>query len=111
MILTLFAWIERGENMDKSFWVYLLASQKNGTLYCGQTDNLARRVYQHRSGWGSAFTKRYGVTRLVWCEPHKTREAAKQREYRIKQWKRAWKIRLIEKANPDWDDLSLRINQ
>ncbi|MHA7899052.1 MAG: GIY-YIG nuclease family protein [Henriciella sp.] len=97
--------------MDKHFWVYLLASQKNGTLYCGHTDDLARRAFEHREGRGSAFTRKYNVYRLVWCEPHESREAAKTREYQIKAWKRAWKIRLIEADNPNWDDLYARINQ
>ena len=97
--------------MTRDFWVYLLASQKRGTLYCGHTDDLVARVFAHREGRGSAFTKKYRVHRLVWCEPHDTREAAKVREYQIKKWKRVWKIRLIERENPDWDDLYLRLNQ
>lgn len=97
--------------MQRQFWTYLLASQKNGTLYCGHTDDLARRVFEHREGNGSVFTRKYKATRLVWCEPHETREAAKRREYQIKAWKRAWKIRLIEEQNPDWDDIFLRLNQ
>lgn len=97
--------------MHQQFWVYLLASQKNGTLYCGHTDDLAHRVFDHRAGRGSKFTRKYRVGRLVWCEPHETRATAKQREYQIKKWKRAWKIRLIEANNPDWDDLFLRLNQ
>lgn len=101
----------RREGLERSFWVYLLASQKNGTLYCGHTDDLVRRVFEHRDGRGSAFTRKYRVTRLVWCEPHQTREAAKTREYQIKAWKRAWKIEMIEKENPHWDDLYLKLNQ
>ncbi|MEM9571668.1 MAG: GIY-YIG nuclease family protein [Pseudomonadota bacterium] len=97
--------------MDRVFWTYLLASQKNGTLYCGHTDDLVRRVFEHREGRGSAFTKKYRVHRLVWCERHETREAGKVREYQIKAWQRAWKIELIESENPHWDDLYLRINQ
>lgn len=97
--------------MGESFWVYLLASQKNGTLYCGHTDDLSRRVFDHREGRGAAFTKKYRVTRLVWREAHETREAAKMREYQIKKWNRAWKIKLIEETNPNWDDLFLKINQ
>ena len=95
----------------RAFWVYLLASQKNGTLYCGHTDDLVRRVFDHREGRGSTFTRKYSVKRLVWYEPHQTREAAKLREYRIKVWKRAWKVRLIEEHNSNWDDLYLRINR
>ncbi|MBR9835734.1 MAG: GIY-YIG nuclease family protein [Alphaproteobacteria bacterium] len=97
--------------MGRSFWVYLLASQKNGTLYCGHTDDLARRIFAHREGQGAAFTRKYGVTRLVWMEPHDTRDAAKTREYQIKKWKRVWKVRLIEEDNPDWDDLYLKLNR
>ena len=97
--------------MARAFWVYLLASQKNGTLYCGHTDDLTRRVFEHREGRGSTFTRKYNVKRLVWYEPHETREAAKMREYRIKAWKRAWKVRLIEEHNPNWDDLYMRLNQ
>jgi len=97
--------------VGRKFWVYLLASQKNGTLYCGHTDDLARRVSDHREGRGSAFTRKYRVHRLVWCELHETRDAAKTREYQIKKWTRIWKIRLIEEGNPSWDDLYLRLNQ
>lgn len=92
-----------------AFYVYILSSQKNGTLYTGHTDNLEQRIFDHREGCGSAFTRRYKVTRLVWIEEHDTRESAKWREYRIKSWKRAWKIRLIEEANANWDDLFLRL--
>ena len=94
-----------------AFYVYLLASQKNGTLYCGHTDDIARRAWQHREGQGAAFTRRNRVTRLVWYEVHDTRDGAKTREYQIKKWKRAWKIRLIEGVNPDWKDLFSTLNQ
>ena len=100
-----------GDRVQRCFWVYLLASYKNGTLYCGHTDDLARRIFAHREGRGSLFTRKYRVTKLVWCEAQETREAAKHREYQIKKWKRAWKIRLIEDMNPAWDDLFLRLNQ
>ena len=93
-----------------AFYVYLLASYKNGTLYCGHTDDLPTRIWNHKEGRGAAFTKKYKVTRLVWFEAQDTREAAKQREYQIKSWNRAWKIELIEKTNPDWDDLYYRLN-
>lgn len=93
-----------------AFYVYILASQKNGTLYTGHTDNLPFRIANHRAGRGAAFTRKYKVHRLVWFEAHDTRESAKWREYRIKSWNRAWKIRLIEEANPLWDDLFLRLN-
>ena len=84
-----------------AFFVYLLASQKNGTLYCGHTDDITSRVHAHKEGRGAAFTRRYHVNRLVWYEMHDTRDAAKAREYQIKKWNRAWKIRLIEEENPD----------
>ena len=96
--------------MNQVFWVYLMTNRKNGTLYCGHTNDLAKRAHQHRTGRGSAFTRKYRLTRLVWCEPHETREGAKQREYRIKSWNRAWKIKLIEETNPNWDDLYLTLN-
>ena len=85
--------------------VYLLASGRNGTLYAGVTSDLLRRVYQHREG-AMGFTARYGVKRLVWFEPHGTMEQALLREKRIKKWNRAWKLALIETANPDWRDLA-----
>ncbi len=93
-----------------AFYVYLLASQKNGTLYCGHTDDIASRVHAHKEGRGAAFTHRYHVNRLVWYELHDTRDAAKTREYQIKKWNRAWKVRLIEEENPDWIDLYLQLN-
>ena len=88
-----------------SFWVYILASKRNGTLYTGHTENLPERIHQHRNDAKPGFASKYGVTRLVWIEPHPTREAAKDRERRIKAWKREWKLKLIEDGNPDWDDL------
>jgi putative endonuclease len=88
-----------------SFWVYMLASSRNGTLYVGMTDDLIRRVWQHRSGIVPGFTRKYDVKQLVWYEEHQTREAAFQRERRIKKWNRAWKLKLIEQANPAWRDL------
>ncbi len=89
-----------------SFYVYVLASRRNGTLYVGQTDDLIRRVWQHRTGALPGFTERYGVTHLVWFEQHETREAAFARERRLKKWNRAWKLHLIEQANPHWRDLA-----
>ena len=88
-----------------SFWVYILASRRNGTLYVGMTDDLARRIWLHRTGAIAGFTKRYGVTMLVWYEQHETRESAFARERQIKKWNRAWKLQVIEKANPTWRDL------
>jgi putative endonuclease len=88
-----------------SFWVYMLASSRNGTLYAGMTDDLVRRIWQHRSGAVPGFTQKYDVKQLVWYEEHQTREAAFQRERQIKKWNRGWKLELIEEANPDWRDL------
>ena len=87
------------------FFVYILASKKNGTLYTGSTDNLKARVWQHKDKTVKGFTSKYGVDRLVWFETHDSRAAALTRERQIKEWKRAWKLELIEKANPDWSDL------
>ena len=86
-------------------WVYIMASQKHGTLYVGVTNSLARRVSEHREGRGSAFARRYGVTRLVYAEAFDRADEAIEQETRIKGWRRAWKIALIEKGNPDWTDL------
>jgi putative endonuclease len=88
-----------------SFWTYILASQRNGTLYAGSTDDLARRIHEHRTKAFDGFTAEYGVARLVWCEQHETREAAFTRERRIKKWNRPWKLALIERFNPAWRDL------
>lgn len=88
-----------------SFYVYILASKRNGTLYVGMTDNLVARIWQHRQGVVPGFTKRYGVRTLVWCEQHETRESALLRERQIKKWNRKWKLETIETANPAWRDL------
>jgi putative endonuclease len=85
--------------------VYILASQRNGTLYGGVTADLARRVWQHRSNAGSGFVQDYRVYRLVFVEFHETMADAILREKRIKKWRRAWKLELIERLNPQWRDL------
>ena len=85
--------------------VYILASRKHGTLYIGVTNNIARRVWEHRQGRGSQFVKKYRVTRLVYVETHAEIARAIQREKTMKEWPRAWKIRLIERATPEWQDL------
>jgi len=85
--------------------VYILASARNGTLYVGVTSDLPQRIWQHRSEAAAGFTKRYGIHRLVHAEFHTTMAGAILREKRIKKWNRAWKIRLIQEANPDWRDL------
>ena len=85
--------------------VYILANNPNGTLYIGVTSNLVQRVWQHKNDLVEGFTKRYGVHRLVWYEAHENMESAITREKMLKRWKRAWKIRLIQEANPRWSDL------
>jgi putative endonuclease len=85
--------------------VYILASKRNGTLYVGVTNNLAARIFAHREGRGSAFTKRYNVKMLVWYESYELVTDAIQRETSIKRWPRQFKLNLIEKDNPDWNDL------
>ncbi|MCO6442366.1 MAG: GIY-YIG nuclease family protein [Nitrococcus mobilis] len=85
--------------------VYLLASRRNGTLYTGVTADLVQRTWEHRNHMVAGFTKKYGVDRLVWYEVHETMDSAIRREKAIKEWKRAWKIRLIEQTNSEWADL------
>ena len=85
--------------------VYIIASQRNGTLYVGVTSNLAQRVWQHKQGLVEGFTKRYCIKMLVWYELHETMYAAIEREKMIKKWRRDWKIALIEMDNPQWYDL------
>ena len=89
----------------KCFFVYILCSRRNGTLYTGITSDLIKRVYEHKNNLADGFSKKYGVHRLVWFEQHHESEAAIQREKQIKKWERAWKIRLIEEHNPEWKDL------
>ncbi|MGL4541906.1 MAG: GIY-YIG nuclease family protein [Polymorphobacter sp.] len=93
--------------MEKGGCVYLLASRKQGTLYIGVTSDLLRRVQQHRASVFAGFTAEYGVKRLVWYEQHAAIEAAIAREKAIKKWNRSWKIALLERENPDWDDLAV----
>jgi putative endonuclease len=90
---------------DHNYFVYLLASKRNGTLYCGVTGNLAGRIQTHREDLIEGFTRRHGVHVLVWYHWTDQIEGAIQREKQIKKWNRAWKIRLIEEINPAWDDL------
>ena len=89
-----------------AYHVYILASCHYGTLYIGVTNDLAKRMSEHRSGLGSKFVKRYGVTRLVHVESYDVATDAIQREKQLKKWKRDWKIALIERENLDWRDLS-----
>jgi putative endonuclease len=93
------------------FFTHIVASQPNGTLYTGHTDDLAKRAWEHREGVIEGFTSKYGVTLLVWYEVHDERHSAFVRERQIKKWNRAWKIRLIREMNPDWRDLYETLNQ
>ena len=88
-----------------TYYVYILASQLRGTLYIGVTNSQLFRIAQHREGKGGVFTRRYKVTRLVWFEEHGDVNEAIQREKTLKHWVRDWKINLIERDNPNWDDL------
>jgi putative endonuclease len=88
------------------YYLYILASKKNGTLYIGVTNDLQRRVYEHKMGIQKGFTQKYGVSMLVYFEEFQFIEEALQREKNMKKWKRNWKIKLIEKENPLWKDLS-----
>ena len=88
-----------------SYFVYILASQRNGTLYVGVTNNLVRRVYEHREKLVEGFTAEHGVTLLVWFDQTASIEEAIAHEKRLKRWRREWKLALIEKSNPQWLDL------
>jgi len=88
-----------------SYYVYILASKIGGTLYIGVTNDLIRRVFEHKSKFVRGFTKKYDVVKLVYYEQYDDIENAIQREKRLKKWNRQWKIRLIEEKNPNWDDL------
>ena len=91
--------------MPKQFYVYILASKRNGTLYTGVTSNLIQRVWQHKHDVIQGFTRKYNVKTLVYYEVHENAESALTREKKIKRWRRAWKLGLIEKSNPEWRDL------
>jgi putative endonuclease len=95
--------------MIKQPCVYILASQRNGTLYIGVTSDLIKRVYQHREGMVDGFTKRYNIHTLVWYETHEIMESAILREKQLKKWARVAKLRLIEQQNPDWKDLWIEL--
>ena len=85
--------------------VYMLASRRNGTLYIGVTSDLVKRVWQHKNDLVEGFTNRHAVHTLIWYELHETMESAIVREKQLKKWNRAWKLRLIEESNPEWQDL------
>jgi putative endonuclease len=95
----------RQKRRMKPGWVYIMTNAPRGTLYIGVTADIGARVHQHRSGEGSAFCKRYGLTKLVYVEPYPRIDEAIAREKAMKVWRRRWKTRLIEQANPAWDDL------
>ena len=86
-------------------WIYIMTNRRDGTLYVGVTSNLAQRVWQHKEGLVEGFTKRYNLKHLVYAERHEDIRNAIQREKNLKHWPRAWKVDLIEAANPDWTDL------
>jgi putative endonuclease len=92
-------------NQQKSYFVYILASKLNGTLYTGVTSNLVARVWQHKNNVVEGFTQKYNVHSLVYFEEHSSPNDAIVREKQIKKWKRCWKVRLIEEQNPEWKDL------
>jgi putative endonuclease len=96
--------------VERTYYVYILASAPNGTLYVGVTSDLAGRVHQHREGLTPGFTTRYGVKMLVWYEDFPTADEAISAEKRIKRWRRAWKLQRIEAMNPQWHDLYLTLN-
>ncbi|MBI5102951.1 MAG: GIY-YIG nuclease family protein [Nitrospirae bacterium] len=91
--------------MKENFYVYILASQKRGTLYIGVTSNLAKRIYEHKNDVVEGFTKKYGVHRLVYYEVAQDAKTALARERQMKKWNRAWKFKLIEEHNSEWADL------
>ena len=97
--------------MERLYYVYILASRRNGTLYTGVTGNLAKRVYEHREGLRPGFTRRYGVKRLVWYAIHNEITEAIAHEKKLKHWRRGWKLDLIEAMNPQWRDLYETLNQ
>lgn len=91
--------------MNYGGYIYILASQKNGTLYIGKTEDLVKRIYEHKNNLVDGFTKKYQVHNLVYFEKYDQIEEASLREKRLKEWKRSWKVELIEKNNPTWSDL------
>ena len=96
--------------MDTPFFVYILASKRNGTLYVGVTNDLARRLSEHKAKLVPGFTSKYKVDQLVYFEAYATIPEARAREHSLKHWRRAWKVALIEKLNPDWRDLADELN-
>lgn len=93
-----------------AYYVYIMTNKPKGTLYIGVTNDIARRAYEHKCGRGSDFTRKYNLHRLVFIETHDEVERAIQREKSMKEWKRDWKVALIEEVNPNWDDLYDTLN-
>jgi len=91
--------------MERQPCVYMMASQRNGTLYIGVTSNLIKRIWEHKTNVVEGFTKKYGIHLLVWYEVHEIMDSAIQREKSLKKWQRKWKMDLIESFNPEWKDL------
>jgi len=89
----------------KQYYVYIITNKKNGTLYIGRTENIARRIYEHKQGFVAGFSKRYNLKRLIYLEIFENSDDAAKREKSMKAWNRQWKINLIEKDNPNWVDL------
>ncbi|HRK25516.1 MAG TPA: GIY-YIG nuclease family protein [Beijerinckiaceae bacterium] len=96
--------------LERAYWVYMLSSKPNGTLYIGVTNDLGRRVYEHKTKAVRGFTADYDVSMLVWYESHADINEAIAREKMLKKWRRGWKIRLILEMNPEWDDLYQTLN-
>ena len=94
----------------KTYYTYILASKQNGTLYIGVTNDIARRIYEHKNNLLEGFTKMYKVHSLVYFEEHESIDDAIQREKQLKKWNRKWKLELIEKHNPEWKDLYSELN-
>jgi len=94
---------------NKSYFVYILSSGRNGTLYIGVTSNLVKRIWEHKNQLIDGFTKKYEIHHLVYYEIHENPESAITREKQIKKWNRSWKIRMIEELNPEWKDLYSKI--
>lgn len=94
-----------GNGMEKGGFVYIMASRRNGTIYIGVTSDLPKRAWEHREGIINGFSQKYDCKLLVWFERHEDIEEAIKREKQMKEWKRAWKLRVIEEMNPGWDDL------
>ena len=92
--------------LSRQYFVYILSNKKNGTLYIGMTNNLERRLFEHKNKLNEGFSKKYNLTKLLYFETFQYPNDAIIREKNLKKWKRAWKIRLIEEENPNWDDLS-----